>query len=278
MPIKFKKSEIDNFLSKSETEISYFYNLIGSHGLVILEQAKHNSRDLLKFAKKIGKVRVHEINSIKNSLPNFKEIMLVGNKEYNDNSKGLETSIGTWHTDYAFKINTDCPSILKCEKSPSSGSYTSYIHTGDLYDSLEESFKLELEGCEMVFDYNAFYKNFADKKRTTLDKKNSNNLVPVSKNIIYEHPVTKRKCLFLCFETCMYIVGKSKEESDKIINKLFNIVENFNKKYVHKWTDGDVLMWDNRCTLHRGMPYNQKEVRELHRITVEGNYNFGSFV
>ena len=39
MPIKFKKSEIDNFLSKSETEISYFYNLIGSHGLVILEQA-----------------------------------------------------------------------------------------------------------------------------------------------------------------------------------------------------------------------------------------------
>ena len=39
----------------------------------------------------------------------------------------------------------------------------------------------------------------------------------------------------------MYIVGKSREESDKIINKLFNIVENFNKKYVHKWTDGDVL-------------------------------------
>ena len=55
MPIKFKKSEIDNFLSKSETEISYFYNLIGSHGLVILEQAKHNSRDLLKFAKKLEK-------------------------------------------------------------------------------------------------------------------------------------------------------------------------------------------------------------------------------
>ena len=53
--------------------------------------------------------------------------MLVGNKEYNDNSKGLET-IGTWHTDYAFKI-TRLPSILKCEKSPSSGSYTSYIHT-----------------------------------------------------------------------------------------------------------------------------------------------------
>ena len=104
-----------------------------------------------------------------------------------------------------------------------------------------------------------FIKILQIKKEQLWTKKNSNNLVPVSKNIIYEHPVTKRKCLFLCFETCMYIVGKSKEESDKIINKLFNIVENFNKKYVHKWTDGDVLMWDNRCTLLRGMPYNQKK-------------------
>ena len=70
-----------------------------------------------------------------------------------------------------FKINTDCPSILKCEKSPSSGSYTSYIHTGDLYDSLEESFKLELEGCEMVFDYNAFIKILQIKKEQLWTKK-----------------------------------------------------------------------------------------------------------
>ena len=116
MTIKFKGEEIDNFLKKSVSDKNYFYNIIGKNGVIVLEKANQNSIELLDFAKKLGKVRVHEVNSIKNSLPNFKEIMLVGNKEYTKNNKGLETSIGTWHTDYAFKINTDCPSILKCEK------------------------------------------------------------------------------------------------------------------------------------------------------------------
>ena len=137
MVIKFKNNEIDQFLKKSTEDQNYFFKTIGTNGVIVFQNANQNTLDLLEFAKKLGKVRIHEINSIKNSLPDFKEIMLVGNKKYNENSKGLETSIGTWHTDYAFKINTDCPSILKCEKNPKSGSYTSYIHTGDLYDSLE---------------------------------------------------------------------------------------------------------------------------------------------
>ena len=278
MTTKFKGEEIDNFLKKSVSDKNYFYNIIGKNGVIVLEKANQNSIELLDFAKKLGKVRVHEVNSIKNSLPNFKEIMLVGNKEYTKNNKGLETSIGTWHTDYAFKINTDCPSILKCEKNPKSGSFTNYIHTGDLYDSLDKSFQEELKNYKMIFDYNAFYKNFADGKRTKINEKTSNSLKPVLKNMVYKHPVTNRNCLFICFETCKYIENKTESESNLIIEKLYNIVEKFPKKYVHEWKEGDVLLWDNRCTLHRGIPYNQNETRELHRITVEGNHNFGNYV
>ena len=70
----------------------------------------------------------------------------------------------------------------------------------------------------------------------------------------------------------------SDKESDFIIKSLFEIVDDYKFSYEHKVDEDDILMWDNRCMLHKGKPYNYNQVRELHRITVESDYSFGNYI
>tara|TARA_A100001035_G_C27784682_1_gene503674 strand:- start:2028 stop:2867 length:840 start_codon:yes stop_codon:yes gene_type:complete len=277
-PLVIENNDIKTFIDKSLLSKDFFLKELAENGLIVLKKAKYDSFFLLDFAKKIGKIRIHDVNGIKNSLPGCKEIMLVGNKKYDENSKGCETTIGTWHTDYAFKLNTDCPTILKCKKTPKNGAYTSYVFTPDLFDSLDENLKDRLRNYKMIFDYTYFYEKYADDKRTPLTNEMKQALKPIEKNLVIKHPISGRECLFICFESGRKIKDVSDKESDFIIKSLFEIVDDYKFSYEHKWDEDDILMWDNRCMLHKGKPYNYNQVRELHRITVESDYSFGNYI
>ena len=98
------------------------------------------------------------------------------------------------------------------------------------------------------------------------------NLPPVCHPLVQIHPVTGRRSLFLSPHTMDYIVGIESNESRKLLNELIHHATSEKFVYKHIWKNDDVVMWDNRCTIHAVEPFDNTSVRRImHRVTLVGD-------
>ena len=98
------------------------------------------------------------------------------------------------------------------------------------------------------------------------------NLPPVRHPLVQIHPVTGRRSLFLSPHTMDYIVGMESNESRNLLDELIHHATSEKFVYKHKWENDDVVMWDNRCTMHAVEPFDNTSVpRIMHRVTLVGD-------
>ena len=88
--------------------------------------------------------------------------------------------------------------------------------------------------------------------------------------IFRTHPATGRKAIYVNRLMTEYIVGMPRAESDEVLQTLFAHQEQPRFQYEHQWRVGDLLMWDNRCTLHARRDFDASHLRKLRRVTVKG--------
>ena len=88
--------------------------------------------------------------------------------------------------------------------------------------------------------------------------------------MVRTHPRTGRKALYICRLITESIDGMDRAESDALLDELFDHIEQDAFVYEHRWRVGDVLIWDNRCTLHARTAFDPTARRELRRVAVEG--------
>ena len=98
---------------------------------------------------------------------------------------------------------------------------------------------------------------------------------PVSHPVFLTHPITGEKILYANPGYSMQINELPTEESDRILNFLFEHQLQPQFRYRHRWTAGDVLMWDNRCAMHRREPFDPAARRFLHRVVIKGTRPYG---
>jgi taurine dioxygenase len=89
--------------------------------------------------------------------------------------------------------------------------------------------------------------------------------------VVCTHPVTGKKALYINRLMTEYIVGMPREESNALLESLFDHQEQPQFIYEHRWTRGDLVIWDNRCMLHARGDFNANELRKLRRVTVKGD-------
>jgi len=92
-------------------------------------------------------------------------------------------------------------------------------------------------------------------------------LPPVPQALVRHHPASGRTSLYLASHAS-HIVGRPVENGRALIEELIAFATRPQFVYQHRWTVGDLVMWDNRCTMHRGRPYDETQRRVLHRTTV----------
>jgi alpha-ketoglutarate-dependent 2,4-dichlorophenoxyacetate dioxygenase len=169
-----------------------------------------------------------------------------------------------WHTDSSFKrIPAKC-SLLSARELPSSGGETEFADLRAAWDALPQSRKRELEG--LVVEHSIFRPRsqigFADFNDEIFKQ-----LPPVPQALVRHHPASGRTSLYLASHAS-HIVGRPVEEGRTLIEELIAFASQPQFVYQHRWTVGDLVMWDNRCTMHRGRPYDDTQRRVLHRTTV----------
>jgi alpha-ketoglutarate-dependent 2,4-dichlorophenoxyacetate dioxygenase len=169
-----------------------------------------------------------------------------------------------WHTDSSFKrVPAKC-SLLSARELPGSGGETEFADLRAAWDALPEARKRELQG--LVVEHSIFRSRsrigFADFNDEIFKE-----LPPVPQALVRHHPDSGRTSLYLASHAS-HIIGWPVEEGRALIEELIAFATQPKFVYRHRWTVGDLVMWDNRCTMHRGRPYDDTQRRVLHRTTV----------
>jgi len=171
-----------------------------------------------------------------------------------------------WHSDSSFKPVPAKYSILSGRVVATRGGDTEFADMRAAYDGLDDATKAECEGliCEHSLIYSRELLGFddlTDDERATMR--------PVRQSLLRTHPSTRRKSLYLASHIGT-IIGWPVPEARALIRDLIEHATKPQLVYAHKWRAFDLVMWDNRCTMHRVRRYDNAQPRDMRRTTVAG--------
>jgi alpha-ketoglutarate-dependent 2,4-dichlorophenoxyacetate dioxygenase len=173
-----------------------------------------------------------------------------------------------WHSDSSFKPVPSLCSLLSARIVPPEGGATEFASARAAYPSLPEHLGRRVEGAVAVHDF-AWSRDrvrpgfFTDKERAEFP--------PVRHPLVRTNPVNGRRALFLGAHAS-HIEGLAVEDGRALLRDLLAHVTRPEFCYRHEWREGDLVVWDNRCILHRATPYDTVRHRRLmQRTTVSGD-------
>ena len=172
-----------------------------------------------------------------------------------------------WHSDSSFKVVPAKYSLLHARSIPSKGGNTEFAYMPAAYDALDAETKAEVEGlvCEHSQIFSRQQLGFFD-----LSDEERERFKPVRQCLVRTHPVTKRKSLYLSSHAGS-ILGWPVPEARFFMRDLVEHATQRQFVYAHRWRVGDLVMWDNRQTMHRARPFPAHEPRDMRRTTLVGD-------
>jgi alpha-ketoglutarate-dependent 2,4-dichlorophenoxyacetate dioxygenase len=172
-----------------------------------------------------------------------------------------------WHTDSSFKPVPAGPSFLTGRIIPPEGGDTEFADLRAAYDALPEARRRAIEGLIAEHSLQHSRRRYGYNQFTEAERQH---WPPVLNPIVRRHPETGRKTLFVGSHAGR-IVGMDDAAGHALIDELIAFATQPEFVYAHRWTLGDLVMWDNRCCMHRGRLWDQARYpRNVRRITVAG--------
>ena len=220
------------------------------------------------FARRFGTVQVHVMDQYHASA--FPELYTLSNLDAEGRPSGAHPDRGTmaWHTDGSWQRVTGLATMLYAERIPASGGGTGFADMYAAYDALDPEERMLLAGLRATHNL-----NFSRNRRhgeAPMTQAQRDKVPPVDHPIVRTHPETGRKCLFLG-DHAETILGMGYDEGRDFIETLNERIVALARIYTHRWRQGDVMVWDNRCLLHKAESYDTaREARVVRRCTVLG--------
>ncbi|MGW9263645.1 TauD/TfdA dioxygenase family protein [Gordonia terrae] len=184
-----------------------------------------------------------------------------------------------WHTDVTFMPRPPMGSILRPVVLPRNGGDTNWADAELAYRSLSEPIRRMIDGLSAVHDGNREFGYYLKQRRNgrgnTWDGEEVTELVPVTHPVVRIHPETGRKSLYVNPGFTSHIDGVSEAESRGILDLLYAHLTKPEHIVRHRWRLGDLVLWDNRNTLHYANRDYGDARRVMHRITLRGEAPIG---
>jgi alpha-ketoglutarate-dependent taurine dioxygenase len=175
-----------------------------------------------------------------------------------------------WHTDSSYRTIPCTGALLHGVEVSRTGGETEFTNMYLVYEALPEKLKRQVEGrkARHDFDYLSRYTGQTLKPMTPEERAA---VPPVWQPMVRIHPVTRRKSLYISPIYNDEVEGMSPEAGKQLIAELAEFAGRPQFVYRHRWEPDDVLMWDNRCTMHQVTAFDPRERRVMHRTTVVGD-------
>jgi alpha-ketoglutarate-dependent 2,4-dichlorophenoxyacetate dioxygenase len=243
---------------------------IDRYAVLVLRDQELDDERQLAFARRFGKIEVP-----RSARPGTKrrlrpEVSDISNLDENHRRRAADDprrfdQLGNrlWHTDGSFRRIPAALSMLYAHQVPGSAGETEFADLRAAWDALPDRTKAEVEALVALHDiaYSRSQIGFTDLLFGERDV-----LPRVPQRLVRVHPGSKRETLYLAAHAS-HILGRPVPEGRLLLRDLIEFATQRQFVYRHVWRKGDLVIWDNRCTMHRGRPYDESETRDLHRVT-----------
>jgi len=251
-----------------ETAIAALRAAFDRHIVLCIRDQALSEDDQLRAASYFGKVHVRRkpTNGRDPGGQWDTPFMLVTNIVEGGKPIGVFGDGEMWfHHDTSYYPEPHRATLLYAMKLPSRGGNTCFSNMYQAYEDIPRALRDRLEGRKVlqVHDYKR-------RERLDLDTIDLNRVRHFSQPIFITHPATGRKALYVSRLMSAQIEGLSREESDAALDELFAIAEDRAIVYEHQWRLGDLVIWDNWCSIHARKDFPREEPRLMRRLTIEG--------
>lgn len=170
-----------------------------------------------------------------------------------------------WHTDSSYRTEPCMGSLLHGIEISRTGGVTQFINMYAVYDELPDRLRRQVESRRALHDFGNLHR-LRDLKPMTDAERAA--VPPIWHPMVRRHPVTGRKSLFISPIYNNQVEGMDDAAARNLIEELTAFAEQPRYLYAHQWEPHDIVMWDNRCTMHAVTPHNPAERRVMHRTTI----------
>jgi taurine dioxygenase len=272
---------LDLSQSLGDEQFATLEQALGQYGVLSYPKQELSALQLKSFAQRFGDLEVNVANAYQE--PGIPEVMILSNKvDENGKPMGLSDAGQDWHTDMSYSRMIAFTNILYGIEIPHRNGEplgnTEFCNMHAAYAELPEELKSRLDGMTITHDFAKFWdkmRSLPGSNRKPLTEAQRAAKPPVRHPIFLTHPITGKKVLYANPGYSMRINELPEDESDRILDFLFEHQLQPKFQYKHRWKVGDVLMWDNMGTLHNAVPdYTPQENRYIKRCQVMANRYF----
>ena len=220
------------------------------------------------LARHFGEVQIHVMSQY--HADGFPELYRLSNLDANGKPNGKHPDKGTlvWQTDGSWQRVTGQATIIYGEVMPETGGETQFCDMYGAYERLDPKWKTRIAGMRAV--HNLDFSRTRRHGEDPMTEEQRRAKPPVDHPIVRTDPETGRKCIYLG-DHAEYILGMPYDEGRALIEELNALAVHRDLTYEHRWTAGELLVWDNRCVMHRATPYDPAtQGRVRRRCTVLG--------
>lgn len=223
----------------------------------------------VEFARRFGEVQIHVMNQY--HADSYPELYRLSNLDEAGNPTGKHPDKGTlaWHTDGSWRPRTGQVTILYAEIVPEVGGETHFCDMYGAYERLSPEWKARIADLRAV--HNLDFSRTRRHGEDPMTEAQRREVPPVDHPIVRTHPETGRKCIFLG-DHAETIVGMDYDAGRALIEELNALAVHPDLTYEHRWSPGQLVLWDNRCLQHRATDYDPATQRRvIRRCTVLGD-------
>jgi taurine dioxygenase len=241
------------------------------HSVLLVRGQSLSDHELIAFSRRLGDLDWAPIQENgRRFVEGMPEIYIVSNVKVNGEAIGsLGDGEAVWHTDMSYLDVPPKASMLYSLEVPPTGGNTSFCTMYGIYEALPKSLKDRIAGIKIKHDGTYNSGGYVRQGVTPTDDPRSS---PGAVHpLVCTHPNTGRRMLYLGRRRNAYLVGLELKESEALLDELWSYVDHPEFSWEHVWRVGDLVLWDNRCTMHRRDAFDPGSRRIMHRTQVKGD-------
>ena len=240
-------------------------------GAIVLRGQSLDAAQFTRFGRAFGPLEGHTLQDF--TLPGHPDIYVLSNRFEDGRPVGAHNDGIGWHTDHNYKAEPVMCTMLHALIVPDEGSDTLLADGCAAYAALDDEKRASLDGVTLRHSFEYLAQTRTEGRKEIPAHVLAEN-PDVDHPIIRTHPEDGRKALWPSGGT-RGVIGWEQEKGLALIDEMIAFLTQERFVYRHKWQVGDVLVWDNRCTLHTGTLFDdQRYIREMHRMWVKGDRPF----
>ena len=276
--VEFKVKPLSNLMGAQITGIDLRNNIsketkaellkaITNHLVVCIKDQKLSPSKLADVSRLFGKPKQYFVKD--ETVDDIPEVIVVSNRTREDKPKVYASH---WHTDDSYRKKPATLTFMYPDILPKNGGGTDFINCYSVYDDLPQELKIKIKKLRAVHKWQS-RRNVSEVVKLT--KEQEKDTPPVEHPLIRTHPMSNKKSIYINPNRIHHILGFNEIDSDKLLDEIYEFSFQDKYQYRHTYEKGDLVIWDNRCTMHKAnSDYDLSHLRIMHRVMLEGEAVF----